>query len=156
MFTSHYECKFQFINELQVYSFQYGWISRYVIRFRFKLQKQHHHHEERKLSEWVSWMYDISHSNHISQPHYYVCIVLTCPFLSLHDSNHSHIKSAWAGLDVIIFYCSLYYRWYPLQANVSIICCKIKTLYRKNTEFFLKVIILCGGHRECLFIFVLK
>lgn len=143
MFTSHYESKFQVINALQ---FSVNMIT-------FKLQN----HGERELSEWVSWMYDTPHSIHISQRHYHLCFVLTLPFLSLRDSSHSQIKSAWAGLDVIIFYCSLYYRWYPLLVKVLIICCKIKILYNLyNNTVFSKVIILWGGHRECLFSFILK
>lgn len=102
--------------------FQYRPIS----RFRFK-KLQNNIIMKRHLSEWVSWIYYVPHSIHISQHHFYFFVFSHALFWA-YVTPVSHIKSAWAGLDVMIFYCSLYYRWYLLLFKVSIICCKIKTL----------------------------
>jgi len=100
---------------------------------------------KRQLSQWVSK----SHIPCISPNIIFIYVLFSHALFWAYVTPVTHIKSAWVGLDAMIFYCCLYYRWYLLLFKVSIICCKIKTE-------FSKVIILYGGHWECLFIFILK
>lgn len=108
MFTSHLECKFQFIYELQVsvQSFQYRSISLICDQIQTTIETTS---SWRDYCQSESAEFTTSHIPFISPNIIFIYVLFLHALFWAYVTPVRHIKSAWAGLDVMIFYCSLYY-----------------------------------------------